>query len=76
MKLRISHAVPIVAEVFGAFPCLIVFGAVAIQLLQERFQATLVEFVITLLNPFLALFAVGIDDLSNFTEVLFGVKSI
>ncbi len=62
VKFRISHAAAIVSEVFGAFPRFIVFGTVAIQFLQESFQAALVEFVITLLNPSFAMFAVGLDD--------------
>ena len=76
MKLRILHAVSIVADVFSAFPCFGVYDAMKVQLCKERFQAALVEFVITLLNPLLALFAVSIDDLSNLTEMLFGVKPI
>ena len=73
VKLRISHAVSIVADIFGALQGFFVIGRLAIQRFQETFQAALVKFVIAPLNSFLALLAVTIDDLA---EVLFGMKTV
>jgi hypothetical protein len=66
----------IVPDVCGTFPRLFVFGSVTIPGLQQGFQTALIEFVVTPLNPLLARFAVAIDDLSDVTEMLFGVKTV
>ena len=76
VKLRVTHSMSIVADIFGALQGFFVFGRLAIQRFQETFQAALVKLVIAPLNPFLALLAVAIDDLADLAEVLFGMKAV
>jgi hypothetical protein len=76
VKLRILHAVSIVADIFGALQGLFVLSRLAIQRPQETLQAALVKFVIAPLNPFLALLTVTIDEFADLAEVLFGMKTV
>src|SRR5271169_6122084 len=74
VELWIAHATPIVPDVAYTFPCLFVLACVAMQRLHQGFQATLIEFIIARLDPWLAFWAVPINDLSHLAEMFFGMK--
>ena len=76
MKLRIAHALSIVPEVVNAIPRIFAFACVSVQLLHEGGQAALIEFVITLLNPFLGFHAIAVDSFACLAEMFFGMKPV
>jgi len=76
VELWISHAASIVPDVANTFPGLFVLACVAVQRLHHGFQAALIEFIIARLDPWLAFWAVPINDFSHLAEMFFGMKAV
>src|SRR5258708_15583726 len=77
MKLRITHALAIMAEVFGAIARFFVVGSVAEQRVEKRLHAPLIQFVVASVNPLSALLSAGtIEEFAQIAEMFFGMEAI
>jgi hypothetical protein len=76
MKFWVAHPLAIDPDVVDTVPRLLVIACVGMQRFDERAPASLIEFIVALLNPDLPRFALAPEDLAHGAQVLFGMKAV